>query len=320
MNVGTEDLIPVVDLAGRGEAGGRAAIAERIRVACETSGFFTVVGHGVPRDLVTRMHAVTNDYFSLPEADKEPSANRAGVSGLRRLGGYEAFAAHATGDLPEHRRAALGDYPSTWKVANVWPRTPDEFTATWHEYLAAMTGLSADVMRLFALALDLDEDFFDDKFDQHVSLLLANYYYPRRGGPAPAGPRREAHTDWGTLTILYQEHDDGGLQVQAGDGRWHDVPAVPDGFVVNIGDLMAFWTGGRWASTVHRVVNPTGEHSPSRVSIPFFYLPNHDAPIEPLRPLTGPGAQRPAGRVTVGQWFTDKVKAAYAPRLDTGAA
>ncbi|HEX2130148.1 MAG TPA: 2-oxoglutarate and iron-dependent oxygenase domain-containing protein [Actinophytocola sp.] len=308
-----DDFVPVIDLSTRDRAEGRAAIAEAIRTACETSGFFTIVGHGVSRDLITRMHAATNAFFTMPEEEKERSANRAGVSGLRRLGSYEAFAAHVTGDLPEAVRAALGDYPSTWKVANIWPAAPADFAPTWREYLAAMTDLAADVMRLFALALELDEKFFDDKFDNHVSLMLANYYYSRDDEPAPAELRRESHTDWGTLTVLYQEHDNGGLQVRREDGEWRDVPAVPDSFVVNIGDLMAFWTGWRWASTVHRVVNPDGANAPSRISIPFFYLPNHDAPIEPVT------ADRNESAVTVGKWFTDKVRAAYAPELEESA-
>ena len=316
------DFVPVIDLSSRDSARGRVAIAKAIRAACETSGFFTIVGHGVPRDLIDRMHKTTNDFFTQPEADKELSANRAGVSGLRRLGTYEAFAAHVTGDLSDAERARLGDYPSTWKVANIWPATPADFTPVWHEYLAAMTELSADIMRLFALALELDEDFFDDKFDNHVSMILANYYHSRVE-PHPEPLRRESHTDWGTLTILYQEHDDGGLQVRGvsdedtdedtDEDEWRDVPAVPDSFVVNIGDLMAFWTGWRWASTVHRVVNPESGNTPSRVSIPFFYLPNHDAPIEPL---TDAADHDGADGVTVGQWFTDKIKAAYAPTLE----
>ena len=86
-----------------------------------------------------------------------------------------------------------------------------------------------------------------------------------------------------------------------------DVPSIPGSFVVNIGDLMVFWTSGRWASTVHRVVNPLEPAASSRISIPFFYLPNHDTSIEPMGV---PGTAVRDG-VTVGKWFSDKVKAAY---------
>lgn len=302
-----DQFVPVVDLSTRDTEEGRKAIAATIGKACETSGFFTVVGHGVAPELVRRMYRTTKDFFTSPEEDKDRSLNQgSGVSGLRRLGGpYEAFAAHVTGDLPEEERAALGTHPATWKAANIWPDA--EFRATWYDYIAAMTDLSADIMRLFALALGLPERFFDDKFDSHVSLILANYYY---AGPDPEALRREKHTDWGSLTVLYVEDELGGLQVQYGD-EWLDVPSIPGSFVVNIGDLMAFWTGGRWASTVHRVVTPPDAATSSRISIPFFYLPNHDATIEPMRPIAEAGAEAGLDRVTVGEWFSHKMQSVY---------
>lgn len=303
----TDEFVPIIDLSDRDTAAGRARISAEIRRACEASGFFTIVGHGVPKDLVDRMYTTTKGFFTSPEEVKERSANQGvGVSGLRRPGGpYEAFAAHVTGDLSDAERAALGDYPATWKAANIWPDAG--FKATWDEYIAAMTALSADVMRLFALGLEIDEDFFDSKFDEHVSLLLANFYYP---DPEADRLRRDAHTDWGSLTVLYVEDAAGGLQVQRGD-QWLDVPSIPGSFVVNIGDLMAFWTGGRWTSTVHRVVNPAPEDTSSRISIPFFYLPNHDTSVEPLQPIAEGASGAELDRVTVGEWFAWKMKSVY---------
>lgn len=297
-----DEFVPVIDLSARDTDEGRAAIAAAIGRACEASGFFTVVGHGVAPELVGRMYRTTKDFFTGPEEEKDRSLNQgSGVSGLRRVGGpYEAFAAHVTGDLPDEERAALGTHPATWKAANIWP--DEEFKATWYDYIAAMTDLSSDIMRLCALALDLPERFFDDKFDNHVSLILANYYYAE---PDPEALRREKHTDWGSLTVLYIEDELGGLQVQHGDD-WLDVPSISGSFVVNIGDLMAFWTGGRWASTVHRVVTPPDAVLRSRISIPFFYLPNHDATIEPMAEVDSE-----LDRVTVGEWFSHKMQSVY---------
>lgn len=305
-----EEFVPVIDLSCCDTGAGRAATAAAIGSACEGSGFFTIVGHGVPQDLVDRMYVTTKSYFTLPEAEKRRSANTgAGVSGLRKPDHqYETFAAHVTGDLSAEDREALGTYPATWKAPNIWPST--SFQATWGSYLAAMTELSAEIMRLFALALGLEENFFGTKFDNHVSLLIANYYHAQTATAAPDELRRQRHTDWGSLTVLYVEDDLGGLQVLRGEDEWLDVPAVPRSFVVNIGDLMAFWTGGRWASTVHRVVTPAGDTS-SRISIPFFYLPNHDASIEPMRPLEVASAQQQLDRVTVGEWFSRKMRSTY---------
>lgn len=68
--------------------------------------------------------------------------------------------------------------------------SPCGFKDTWHEYMAVMGELAHDLMRLFALALGLDEDHFDDKFDRNVSSLVANYYYPQVEAPLPGQLRR----------------------------------------------------------------------------------------------------------------------------------
>ncbi len=87
--------------------------------------------------------------------------------------------------------------------------------------------------------------------------------------------------------MLYQEDNLGGLQVLQGANGWRDVRAIPGSFVVNIGDLMVLWTGGRWVSTMHRVANPERHQTSSRLSIPFFYQPNHDAVVIPLPSADG---------------------------------
>jgi isopenicillin N synthase-like dioxygenase len=187
------------------------------------------------------MCTTTNKFFKLPDAQKDLIAHRPGVSGFRRLGGTtarsldretppdlcEAFGVHVTGELSEQERATLGDYWASWKLANIWPRVPSDFKKTWQKYMIAMTRLCRDLMRLCALALQLDEGFFDAKFDNHVSSLVANYYYPQLKPPKPGQLRRGEHTDWGGLTVLYQEDGPGGLQVRQGNTGWRDVPAIP---------------------------------------------------------------------------------------------
>jgi isopenicillin N synthase-like dioxygenase len=322
-----DGVVPVIDLSSRHSAQGRRAIAEAIGRACAGSGFFTIVGHGVPQRLIDRMYTTTNTFFRLPHAEKDLVASRPGACGFRRSGGAtaqsldqktppdlcEAFGVHVTGELTERERARLGDYWAPWKSANRWPSVPADFTQTWHEYMSVMTQLSGDLVRLFALALELDEEFFGERFDNHVSALTANYYYPQLEPPLPGQLRRGQHTDFGALTVLHQEDDLGGLQVRVADGDWRDVPAVPGSFVVNIGDLMALWTGGQWVSTMHRVANPQRGNTSSRLSIPFFYQPNHDAPAAPVR-LQKPSeqTQHPAG-TTAGRWIATKMEKLFAP-------
>ena len=108
------------------------------------------------------------------------------------------------------------------------------------------------------------------------------------GTPAPGQYRIAPHTDWGVLTLLDRQVGYGGLEVQLPQGDWVAAPHVPGALTVNIGDLLARWTGDRWRSTRHRVLPPP-ESAPGEdlVSLVFFYEANHDAVIESLAPPIG---------------------------------
>jgi isopenicillin N synthase-like dioxygenase len=126
--------------------------------------------------------------------------------------------------------------------------------------------------------------------------------------PEPGQLRLGAHTDYGSLTLLYQDETPGGLQVHR-DGVWRDAPIVPGTFVVNIGDLMSRWTNDRWVSTLHRVQNPAqGRWDVPRLSIPYFHQPNYDAVIEAIPTCVAPGEQATYPPITSGDNLTYKTR------------
>lgn len=141
---------------------------------------------------------------------------------------------------------------------------------------------------------------------------MVNCYPPQTSPPLPGQLRRGAHTDFGSLTILYQDAAPGGLQVQTAVGDWRDVPPVGGSFVVNLGDLMAAWTNDRWVSTMHRVVNPSTDVAATRrLSIAFFHQPNFDTIIECIPTCLAPGGRPRYEPVTSGQWLIDKLSKSY---------
>ena len=155
----------------------------------------------------------------------------------------------------------------------VWPPQEDLRTVA-AEYYHGVQDLATKLMRLFALALDLDEHYFDKLVDEpYTTLRLLNY------PPHPDGlqTRNAPHTDYGTLTLLWSP-DSRGLQAQTRQGEWIDVIGPADAIIVNIGDLMMNWTNDSWVSTLHRVVPVPGQTE--RFSVPFFHNPNPTAMIE----------------------------------------
>lgn len=316
--------VPVIDLSEADTPEGRLLTAKAIGAACENSGFFTVVGHGVNQDLIDRMYDTCRAFFELPAEEKTKVAILPGTNGFYANVGCASMSCgvETPPDLNEVFAASVRDVSAApegagavtlpWEAVNRWPDAPGDFREVWLQYSDALERLAVDLIRLFALALGLDEDFFDDKIDDSASTISANYYYPLTENPLDGQLRKGAHADWGNMTILYQD-DGGGLQVERKGHGWCEVPYTRGSFVVNLGDMMEFWTGGRWVSTMHRVRNPLEGQSAARISIPFFQIPNPDARITPLLPVSSAATEeRMQTAQTPADWFRDRLTDMFA--------
>jgi isopenicillin N synthase-like dioxygenase len=186
------------------------------------------------------------------------------------------------------------------------------FRAAVETYWSAMESLTARLNRLFALALDLPKDFFVQRSDRHATSMRINYYPVQHSAPLPGQLRAGAHSDYGAFTILRAETTPGGLQALHRDGSWIDVPKIPDGFVINIGDLLMRWTNDKFVSTVHRVINPPEavRESTDRMSIAYFFLPNHDADVTPLASCVTSDTPARHEPTTAGAYWRGKIVAA----------
>jgi isopenicillin N synthase-like dioxygenase len=302
------ESVPIIDIAPyrTGTEARKRAVAAQIGEACRDIGFLVIAGHGISPGLIDAVDDVSRAFFDLPLAEKmriarpAPDVTRGyipieGESVARSRGEY------APGDLNEslmigpvdvgddeyYRRPAAGKqfYP------NLWPERRPALRQVYTAYYRVMSDLAHTLMRLFAIALDQPETFFDDKIDKHISRLRVRNYPAPQVPPQPGQLRAGAHSDYGSLTILKTEDKPGGLQVYTKTGIWVDVPIVAGCFVVNLGDLMGRWTNDQWVSTLHRVVNPPMEAASMsrRQSLVFFHNPNYDAMIECIPSCRGPG-------------------------------
>ena len=177
------------------------------------------------------------------------------------------------------------DAATIYFAPNIWPEQPAAMRDTYLEYWDACEQLGFTLCEVFARALGLPARYFDPFIDKGPSVIRANNYQRRSDHPAP-GPnqlRMGAHSDYGSLTILLADPVPG-LQIRDSRGTFHDVIPPADGFLVNLGDLLAEWTNDRWRSTVHRVVPPPADTPGEfrRRSVAWFQQPNHDAVIEVL--------------------------------------
>lgn len=281
-------LVTAIDLAPYrlGTARDRDDVAAAVDAANRGTGFLAVTGHGVPDELCAAIRSATGAFFALPTEVKlryvvaDKAANRGYIALGSEALGY-SFGQETPPDLNEGFNIGWEPPPEPDPVffaPNVWPAEVPGFRDAWLAYWHALDGLGKLLMEVFAVALGLDPAHFEAALERNISVLRANHYERRAGAPEPvAGQLRLGpHSDYGSCTILLADPVPG-LQLLVDDG-WHDVLPPADGFLVNIGDLLAEWTNDRWHSTVHRVT----VSSERRASIAFFQQPNRDAVIAAL--------------------------------------
>jgi isopenicillin N synthase-like dioxygenase len=193
-----------------------------------------------------------------------------------------------------HTVTSTGEEKLNLSEANVWPagtefKQRERLEGIYDE----LQSFASRLLSLLALSLGKDAEYFTSWLDAPLSTLRLLHY--------PSVPNNEAqqqhesdlvklsctaHTDSGILTLLHQDTT-GGLEVLNVAGQWIPVPYIPDSLVVNIGDLMASVSGGKFRATMHRVRAPPYEQFPTsgssgRFSIPFFFEPGEACVVTPI--------------------------------------
>jgi isopenicillin N synthase-like dioxygenase len=308
-------LMDIAPFLHGGEAD-RLMVARDFGRAFETTGFATIVGHGVDEALLEKVYASASAFFALPLEEKLACAAPEKTKGRGYLPiGIESVAATLSGETPPDLCEALVfrslRREKSGKIANMWPKNPPNLEPLVREYYELVFSLTQVLMRMSALALDLPEDYFAATYED-PSFALRFVNYPDQETPPREGQLRYgAHHDYGGLTILRQDAAPGGLQIADRDSNWRDAAPVPGSFVINVGDLMSRWTNGRWRSTLHRVVNPPRELTGStrRLSLVTFTGPNENTEVVCLPTCAGPDRSPPLPPVRAGDYVMAKLTA-----------
>jgi isopenicillin N synthase-like dioxygenase len=275
----SDPQVPVIDLGGAS----RRDVLRRIDLACREWGFFQVVDHGLPAQLLRDVQAAMQAFFDLPIGAKRAVQRTA----ENAWGFYDRELTKNRRDWKEifdvgptiESGALAGNRPQ-------WPSTLPEFRPTMEAFYAACEGLARRLLAAISENLGMPASHLEASFGaDHTSFLRLNYY-PVCADPAPADadffPATGSlgihhHTDSGALTVLLQDEQPG-LQVRR-EGRWHLIEPRADALVVNIGDVVQVWSNDRYVAALHRVL--ANDRVP-RYSAPFFFNPSADATYAPL--------------------------------------
>lgn len=298
--------IPVIDMGPflEGSETGRQKAAAEIHKAAHEVGFTYLKNFGMSPDLLEAAFAVAHSLFNSEEKLKVPYQADAN-HGYTRMQG-EALDPSKPADLKE--TFTCRDLAARPSGPEYWPNP--QFEAFMRVFHRRVVQIASDVMAAFALSLGLPKGYFDARHTGLTQTLRLLHYPPVEvvdEGQLGAG----AHTDYGTLTLLFQDAA-GGLQVQNLAGEWIDAPPIPGTVVVNTGDLMARWSNDVFKSTPHRVVPRPAAMKNGRQSIAFFSDPDPEVLIETIPSCITESNPAHYDTITAGEHIQNRIMASQA--------
>ncbi|ESA33987.1 2og-fe oxygenase [Leptolyngbya sp. Heron Island J] len=306
--------IPVVDFSGflQGNSAIRQQTIQTIFQACHQVGFLYLKNHGIPLKAIDQAFDQSRIFFDLPLTAKQQLAwsseyTNLGYIGLER----ECLDEAKPGDLKEafnigsESLTAATVHPST----NLWPTEQPLFRQTMNDFFELCSTATEQIFRAFACALSMPADYLVQHHQTQNYTLRLLHYPPLTAAPRAGQLRAGAHSDYGSLTLLFQDNV-GGLEVQTAQGDWIAAPTIANTVLINTGDLMQQWSNNIFRSTKHRVKLPNSAQS-NRYSIAFFCQPDADADIVCLPTCHSQQNPPKYAPVKSGDYLLSRLRATY---------
>ncbi|KAL6248894.1 hypothetical protein RBB50_003957 [Rhinocladiella similis] len=273
---------PVIDISDLDSSSSQRSIADEVTQACKEWGFLLVKNHPIPPSDIEEMFTLSKTFFDLPEDVKS----------------RYPITTKSIGYIGSFQDRAKDDKMSMWfgGVPGALSEHRESLPDFWHEHIAKVEAfkhrchdLVIKLLECFAVALGLpDPKYFADAHKEDVgngnSLRMLMYPgHSERPDLEGMGSRMQAHTDSGSVTLLFQRAP--GLEVMSPDGSaWVKAPHIEDCILINLGDALGFWSGGQLKATQHRVSFDGLPYDQERQSMAYFGAANPDTVLQPIVP------------------------------------
>ncbi|AOA62737.1 Acyl CoA oxidase [Komagataella phaffii CBS 7435] len=303
--------------------------AKELLDAAVTQGFLYIDGHDFSSVEVEQLFNLSSEFFKLDTDTKEKFP----IDSNDR--GYTAYHqemldpdTQVKGDPKEAFN--FGDFDfHTGKIRQ--SPLPEIFEENENRRLLESTSkklydLSIALLKLLAMALEIDpakggHDWFLQRHlpDEESITTLRFLRYPSVSSLDANEPiRAGAHTDYGTVTLLFQQENQEGLELYL-KNQWQPVPYIPSKYpgkaapiIVNIADQLSYWTCGLLKSTMHRVKFPSSTVSKDRYSIVFFVNADNNVVLEPIpSPIVSQRDRKITKLITSKEYLDKRFAATY---------
>ena len=241
--------------------------------ALSNHGFFSITEHGLSKELIKNCYKSSIDFFNL-DFETKNTYSSVGSKGARGYTpkGIETAVGEKIADQKEfwHHGPVIDDTYDKKIPKNITIKEIKDFNKHFDSLYSEIHLIGSRVLKVIALSLGLQQDYFDSWIEKGNSLLRSIHYPPVDSYSNPH--RARAHEDINLITLLIGA-EEGGLEVLSKDGSWIEVAPSSDAIVCNIGDMMQLVTDKKLKSTTHRVIQDKETESKPRYSIPFFLHP-----------------------------------------------
>ncbi|XP_073060174.1 probable 2-oxoglutarate-dependent dioxygenase SLC1 [Primulina eburnea] len=282
--------LPVIDFAEL-QGCNRSQVLKSLACACENYGFFQLVNHGIPDEIISNMVNVSRRFFELPLAEREKYMS-ADTSSPVRYG--TSFNQANDGVFCWRDFLKLVCHPIEDALPH-WPSTPLDFRQLVAAYAEETRFLFLMLVEAIAESLGLkdsrkkgtesDKNELSKEFENGSQLMVVNCYPPCPEPDLTLG--MPPHSDYGFLTLLLQDEVKG-LQIHHRD-KWVTVQPVPGSFVVNVGDHLEIFSNGKYKSVLHRVLVNNTRY---RVSVASLHSFPFTSTVRPSPKLISDGSPR----------------------------
>jgi len=276
------EKIPTISIQNSNER--KSIISKDIFKACKDVGFFAIVDHDLDINFIKKVLNLSAEFFNLPEEVKNQYYIKegAGQRGYTPLG-IETAKNSKIPDQKEFWHHGRSNWIQKYKKdmpENLAIKEVEEINNELISLFNNFEEVGKKILSFIAIALNLKENWFEDKINQGNSILRMIHYPKLKNNSA--GLRAEAHEDINLITLLIGTEQKG-LEIYNKEKKWIPINVGSDKIVCNVGDMLQRLTNDTLKSTTHRVCNPLGlgQNQP-RYSIPFFLHLNPDYIIETL--------------------------------------
>ncbi|XP_021349214.1 UPF0676 protein C1494.01-like [Mizuhopecten yessoensis] len=261
------------------------SVAEDLCGALSDVGFCYIKNHGIPQSLIDKMHAANKTFFEMPVEYKNAYLRP-------RNGQLHGWVPFETETINAERTVDYKEGFNYMPADNIelWPDV-ENFESSVKEVYNKSHQLALRILDLVSIGLKLEDGAFLRKCHKLISqkgntTLMRNNYYPTIPKDKAVNPKQARfgeHSDYGTLTLLYQDNVSG-LEIRTLEGEYIPIAPIPDTVLINIGDLMQRWSSDKLIATKHRVLIPDHEDRRRKVrqSTAFFIVPDEETMIECL--------------------------------------